>query len=52
MLRDLERKNKRQIGQLTDKLDALEGKKRFDPSKAFQAVKENDVSVVNPLKEG
>jgi len=37
-------KDRNQIVKLKDKLDALEGKKRFDPTKAFQPhTKENDL---------
>jgi len=44
MLREQQMKDKSQIVKLKDKLDALEGKKRFDPSKAFQShTKENDL---------
>ena len=43
-------KEKRKIALLTEKLDALEGKKRFDVNKAFS--KENDVSFAGALKEG
>jgi len=42
-LRDQQMKDRSQIAKLKDKLDALEGKKRFDPAKAFQThTKEND----------
>lgn len=49
-LKEQHLKDKRQLAKLTEKVDALEGKKRFDPSRAFQS-KEN-VLVVDPLKEG
>ena len=36
-------KDKQELVKLKDKLDAIEGKKRFDPAKAFQQhTKEND----------
>ena len=51
--REQHTKDKGQLARLVDKVDALEGKRRFDPSKAFQArSKENDTSSVVPLKEG
>ena len=44
MLREQQMKDKSQIVKLKDKLDALEGKKRFDSAKAFQPhTKENDL---------
>jgi len=52
MLRDKDCKQKRKIEQLNEKLDALEGKRRFDPSKAFKPSRENDSSTVQPLREG
>jgi len=43
LLREQQMKDKSQIVKLNDKLDAFEGKKRFDPAKAFQPqTKEND----------
>jgi len=45
-LRDRDAKSRKQIIKLTDRLEAIEGKKKFDPSKAFQtARKENDISL-------
>jgi len=42
-LREQQLKDRNQIIKLKDKLDAIEGKKRFDPAKAFQPhTKEND----------
>lgn len=52
MLRDKDCKQKRHIGQLTEKLDALEGKRRFEPSKAFKPSRESDVPNMLPLREG
>jgi len=43
-LHEQQLKDKSQIAKLKEKLDALEGKKRFDPAKAFQPhTKENDI---------
>ena len=43
-LREQQLKDRSQMVKLKDKLDALEGKKRFDPTKAFQPhTKENDL---------
>ena len=43
-LREQQMKDRNQILKLRDKLDAIEGKKRFDPAKAFQPhTKENDL---------
>lgn len=43
-LREQQMKNRNQIVKLKDKVDAMEGKKRFDPSRAFQPhTKENDL---------
>jgi len=37
-------KDRSKIAKLKEKLDAIEGKKRFDPAKAFQPhTKENDL---------
>ena len=51
-LRSSETKLKRQVSQLNDKIRQLEGKKRFDPSKAFQRAddSENTLSNRTPLK--
>jgi len=43
-LREQQLKDRSLISKLKDKLDAIEGKKRFDPAKAFQPhTKENDL---------
>jgi len=35
-------KDRNQMLKLRDRLDAVEGRRRFDPTKAFQHTKEND----------
>jgi len=43
-LREQQMKDRNQIVKLKDKVDAIEGKKRFDPARAFQPhTKENDL---------
>jgi len=43
-LREQQMKDRKQILKLKDRLDAVEGKKWFDPAKAFQHhTKENDL---------
>lgn len=51
-LRSSETKLKRQVSQLNDKIRQLEGKKRFDPSKAFQRADDSENTPTNrtPLK--
>ena len=42
--REQQMKDRSKIAKLKEKLDAIEGKKRFDPAKAFQPhTKENDL---------
>ncbi len=40
------------MAKLDDRIRHLEGKKRFDASKAFQHSKENAGPAASPLKEG
>lgn len=51
-LRSSEAKLKRQLSQLQDKVRQVEGKRRFDPSKAFQSSENADTSMRQrtPLK--
>ncbi|XP_069131202.1 hyaluronan mediated motility receptor-like [Argopecten irradians] len=45
-------KQKRTISKLEDKVKAADGKKRFDPSRAFSHSKENLVPPSSPLRDG
>jgi hypothetical protein len=52
-LRDQHLKDRRQNAKLAEKVDALEGKKRFDASRVFPLQsKENETSFLAPLREG
>lgn len=43
---EVNKKLKLQNTKLQEKLDALEGRRRFDPAKAFMATKENNTSTL------
>lgn len=53
-LQEQQIKDRNQIVKLKDKVEAIEGKKRFDPAKAFQPhAKENDLPQQHPqLRDG
>ncbi|XP_013391271.1 hyaluronan mediated motility receptor [Lingula anatina] len=51
-LREEKLKHQKTVQRLEERLAAVEGKKRFDPSKAFSHAKENQMPARTPLKEG
>jgi len=51
-LQEQQMKDRNQIVKLKERLDAVEGRKRFDPAKAFQHAKENDQPQQQHVRDG